>query len=202
MPADADKAATQAVLTKCRACQGPMSSPAFCDHCRSLYPADGLTHFELLGLEPRYDLAPGLLRQRYLEVSRGVHPDHHSGGAALSVQLSAQLNEAHRVLGDPVLRAEYLLELAGGKSAADDKQVAPDVLQQTLLLREEIQEARAAGDDAALSDCRAQVRAAHNRILETIAELARQLPGDEQLRSALRAALNASKYYQRLGAEL
>jgi molecular chaperone HscB len=204
MPDDARQPdASQAVPSKCAACNGPMDSPAFCDSCRSLYPADGLNHFELLGLPAAYDLDARVLRQKYLQVSRGVHPDHHGDASeSLSMRLSAQLNEANRVLSDPVLRAEYLLELVGGKSAAVDRNVPPEVLNQTLMLREEIQEAQADGNEAALESCRQQVRDAHGTTLATIAELARQLPGDDDLRGRLRSTLNAVKYYQRLQAEL
>lgn len=192
-----------AALTKCQSCHGPMNSPAFCDHCRSLYPADGLDHFTLLGFEPTYDLDTATLRRKYLQVSRGVHPDHHGeSGTALSLRLSAQLNEAHRVLADPVLRAEYLLELLGGKSAAEDRAVPPNVLSDTLLLREEIAEAKAGGDSHALQECATRVHAAYDRTVAQIADLARRLPGDEALRHELRMTLNAVKYYQRLSNEL
>ncbi|MCK4342421.1 MAG: Fe-S protein assembly co-chaperone HscB [Phycisphaerae bacterium] len=198
MTAEADKS-KQAVTVKCASCNGPMSSPAFCDHCRNLYPADGLSHFELLGFEPSYDIDNQALRQKYLQVSRGVHPDHHGeSGSSLSLRLSAQLNEANRILSDPVLRAEYLLELLGGPSAAQDRSVPPEVLSTTLMLREEIQEAGVTGDNAVLNDCRTRVRECLAVLLATISDLAVQLPGDDDLRSELRTALNSVKYYQRL----
>lgn len=177
-----------------------MRSPFFCDNCRSLYPADGLNYFELLGLAPAFDLDPERLRQRYLHTSRDVHPDRHGSDAdaSLSLHLSAQLNEAHRVLSDPVLRAEYLLELVGGASAKSDKNVPPEVLTTTLALREEIQEAKLAKDTPALESCRNQVRQQFDATLAAISDLARRLPGDEMLRRQLRQTLNSIKYYQRL----
>jgi molecular chaperone HscB len=181
-----------------------MQSPLFCDQCHSLYPAEGLNHFELLGLAPSFDLDPAALRQKYLQISRGVHPDHHgsSDEPETSLRLSAQLNEAHRVLADPVLRAEYLLELSGGDSASTDKSVLEGVLSNALLLREEIGEAKASSDNAALADCAARVRRLHEDTLARIGDLARRLPGDEQTRRQLRATLNSMKYYQKLLAEL
>ncbi len=139
-----------AAPAKCHACQRPMNTPLFCDHCRNLYPAEGLTHFEMLGFTPRYDLDPAELRQRYLQTSRDIHPDSFSGSAdtGLSVRLCAQLNEVYRVLSDPVLRAEYLLEISGGQSAAQDKNVPPEVLTTALTLREELEAAREADDQA------------------------------------------------------
>ncbi len=192
-----------AVVSKCTACRRSMDWPFFCDHCHSLYPADSLNYFEMLGLEPRYELDQATLRQRYLQASRGVHPDQHGdSGDALSMRLSAQLNEAHRVLRDPVLRAEYLLELLGGKSATEDKHVPPEVLSTTLMLREEIEEAREADDQAALQACAEQIREYYEQAAGRVAALAPQLPGDDALRNELRAALNAVKYYQKLRNEV
>lgn len=198
MPTRADNA-HNTVPAKCNTCHGPMSSPVFCDNCRNLYPADGLNHFELLGFEPTFNIDAATLRQKYLQVSRGVHPDHHgSGDSTTSLRLSAQLNEAHRVLADPVLRAEYLLELMGGNSAKGDKSVLDGVLAETLMLREGIAEAKAGGDRIALGACQAQARKSYDATLARIADLAGRLPGDETLRRQLRATLNSIKYYQRL----
>jgi len=176
-----------------------MKSPVFCDNCRSLYPADGLNHFELLGLEPAFDIDPALVRRRYLRTSRGVHPDHQgTAESSASLRISAQLNEAHRVLSNPVLRAEYLLELFGGKSAATDRAVPPEVLSTTLMLREGLAEAQANGDEAALRECTDQARARHEAALTQVRGLAVRLPADEQTQTDLRLALNSIKYYQKL----
>ena len=111
----------------------------------------------------------------------------------MSLRTSARLNEAYRVLADPVLRAEYLLEVVGGKSSRDDKTVPQEVLTQALMLREEIEEARAAGNADALATCREQVQRLYDRALEGIGALAAQLPGTDQERQELRSRLNAVK---------
>ncbi len=192
--------ATRTAPAKCQACNRPMNTPLFCDHCRNLYPAEGLTHFELLGFQPRFDLDPADLRQRYLQTSRDVHPDRHGNTAdsAVSMRICAQLNEAHRVLADPVLRAEYLLEVCGGPSAAQDKNVPQEVLTTTLMLREELETARAADDLATCDQLAARARDLYEGTLARIANLARRLPGDEETRPQLRTALNSIKYYRRL----
>lgn len=195
---------TRTAPAKCRACHRPMGSPLFCDHCHSLYPSEGLNHFELFGFPPAFDIDPAVLRQKYLQLSRGVHPDHHAASpeSTDSLRLSAQLNEAHRVLLDPVLRAEYLLELFGGPAASADKGTLEGVLATALQLREEVCDARATGDRPALDRCAARVRQLHEELLAGIGELARQLPGDPQVRRRLRATLNSIKYYQKLLGEL
>lgn len=187
---------------KCGACNRPMNNPLFCGNCATLHPVDGFNHFELLGFAPTYEIDAAALRRKYLECSRVIHPDRHGTAGVetvtLSVRGSARLNEAFRVLGDPVLRAEYLLELLGGKSSAEDKSVAQGVLTHTLLLRGEMEDAREAGDAARLADCQAQARALYYEAVSGVAELARQLPGSDEIRAALRQKLNAVKYFQKL----
>jgi molecular chaperone HscB len=190
------------VPSKCVSCERPLDSPLFCSSCRRLYPADGLSFFELFGLSPTYDVDAGAVRTKYFELARDIHPDRIGPGAEdtqrLSMRVAAQLNEAYRVLLDPVLRAEYLLELAGGKSAADDKQVPQEVLMDTLTLREEIEEAKAAGDQAALDRLRPDVQSRFDAALEEVAALARALPGGDETRAAMRGKLNAIRYYRKL----
>lgn len=159
------------------------------------------SHFELFGLEPTFDVDERDLRTRYLRISRELHPDfqQRAGGVSdAALHGSAQVNAAYDTLRDPIRRAEHLLLLAGGDTAADDKTVPPEVLTQTLMLREEIDEAKAAGAAEALATLAVQVRAGHDDWARRIGELARALPGDAAHRSALRAALNAIRYYERM----
>ncbi len=192
---------TRATPAKCSECNRPMDSPVFCSNCRTLHPPDGLNFFQIFELPATFDLDLAELRRRYLRSSRAIHPDHHGAcpaAAALSLRTSARLNEAYRVLGDPLLRADYLLELAGGRSSAADKSVPQEVLAQTLMLQEEIEEARLASDPARLSAARAEVQARRDQALNLSAELARQLPATEPVRQQLRQKLNSVKYYQKL----
>ncbi|MFQ5806694.1 MAG: Fe-S protein assembly co-chaperone HscB [Phycisphaerae bacterium] len=194
--------ARRTVPIKCVACERPLDSPLFCNSCRRLYPADGLSFFELLGLHPGYDVVVTEVRRRYFELLREIHPDRMGAGNAevqrLSMRVSAQINQAFQVLLDPVLRAEYLLELVGGKSAADDKQVPQEVLVDSLTLREEIDEAKTANDQAALDGLRQQVQGRFKTTLEEVASLARRLPGSAETRQRLRGKLNAIRYYRRI----
>jgi molecular chaperone HscB len=179
-----------------------MNSPLFCGNCHTLQPPEGRNFFELFSLAPAYDVSVEDLRRRYLQCSRDIHPDRHGGTdeerEALSLRASAWLNEAYRVLSDPVLRAGYLLELSGGDSSAENKSVPQEVLTQTLVLREEMEEAVAAGDEGGLARCGQEARRLHDEAVLGIAELARRLPGTPQDRQELRQRLNTAKYYQKL----
>src|SRR4051794_25698170 len=97
-----------------------------------------LTHFERLGLPRRFRFDPAELDRNYLARSRAVHPDH-AGNDRSSQEASAAVNEAYAVLRDPFRRADYLLTLHGGPSAAGQKQAAPEFLEEMLDLRMRIE---------------------------------------------------------------
>lgn len=188
------------VPAKCEACDRPVDHPLICGSCRTLHRPDGLSHFEMFGLPQQYEVDAAQIRRRYLELLRDVHPDHarHPDRAADTVRTSAALNEAYQVLSDPLARAEYLLELSGGPTAAEDKTVPAEILARTLMLQEEIEEERAAGDGAALEALAGRIRAEFEVVRMEAAEIARRLPGNESEHRALRAKLNTVRYFERL----
>lgn len=179
-----------------------MDSPLCCATCGALNPVplEQFTYFELFGLEPRYDLDVKALHRKCLALSRAVHPDVAGVKPEESRQLrlshTADLNRAYETLRDPVSRAEYLLSLAGGPSAGDDRSVPADLLTEVLALREEIDEARTSSDSEALHAMRHRIEQKHQAALELIAALSRKLDrNDEQAREELRCQLNAIKYW-------
>ena len=105
--------------------------------------------FSRLGLPRRFQLDAADLERRYLTHSRAVHPDYHASGPAAdlaaSLDLSAAVNAAYTILRDPFTRAEHLLGLEGGPTAGEHKQTPPGFLAEMLELREQVEEARAAG---------------------------------------------------------
>jgi molecular chaperone HscB len=108
------------------------------------------TYFELLGLPCRFALDPHEVEEKYLRRSREVHPDYHQLGSAseqrASLEMTAALNQAYSSLRDPFRRAEYLLELGGGPSAAEHREMSSAFLEEMLELRMQIEELRGAGD--------------------------------------------------------
>jgi molecular chaperone HscB len=113
-------------------------------------PRTGPTHFERLGLPKRFALDVQEVERNYLSRSRESHPDFHrmasSADQRASLEQSAALNDAYATLREPFRRAEYLLQLEGGPSAAKCKEMAPAFLEEMLDLRMEIEELREAGD--------------------------------------------------------
>ncbi|HSN28508.1 MAG TPA: Fe-S protein assembly co-chaperone HscB [Kofleriaceae bacterium] len=103
--------------------------------------------FGLLGLPPQFDLDPQVIERAFHDKSRDVHPDRFASAPAservAALSRSRALNDAYKMLKNPVARAEYLLAQAGVTIGANEK-LDPAFLMEILELREELAEARAA----------------------------------------------------------
>ena len=192
---------------KCATCDMLRHAPPACQDCHELLAhVQGADYFELFGLPRSFKLSEEALREKHLAICRNIHPDRFAGAGSemqsFSLRISAAVNKAHEVLNDPWLRANYLLELSGGQSAALDKRVPRDILTQTMMLREEIEEARSSGDRATLDSIKVnveQMRDKHQKAIETLCDA---MPGTEQIRSDLREQLNIMKYVNNLLAQM
>ena len=135
------------------------------------------------------------LEQKFLQLSWKLHPDNFvktdEREREMSLQRSSRLNDAYRVLRDPVARVEYLLELEGMRKEGEHKQQAPpELLEEVFELNEsldELREARSAG--ANLDGLAAKLRAAEKNFDEKLHEL------DAEMKTAAQqwdAALDAN----------
>lgn len=162
-----------------------------------------LTPFERFEFEPRFALDTAELERRYLDFSRRLHPDMHSGKSAkelrTAVLLTASLNEAYGVLKDEFKRAELLLGLIGGASSSDDRRTPPGFLMEMLELREELENAREAGDEARGRALLAELQPRRDR---TMAEVAAGFAAAEADLEGLRLRLNTLKYHDNMIDEL
>jgi molecular chaperone HscB len=117
-------------------------------------------HFELFGLAPAFALEGEALERSYREIQSKVHPDRfaHAGDAErrASLQWTTRVNEAYRVLKDPVQRATHILELHGVDVAFEtNTAMPPEFLMQQMELRESLEEAKS---PAALDEMRNALR--------------------------------------------
>jgi molecular chaperone HscB len=149
-------------------------------------------HFERLGLPRRFALDAAELERHYLDRSRAVHPDH-VGDAELDE--SARLNEAYATLKDPWKRADYLVRLLNGPSAAAVTRPPMEFLEEMLDLRMAIAEAKGHDDQ-----CRALEENLNQRRSSMLADLGTELDrlvaeplGDPRL-TGVREHLNAVKF--------
>ncbi len=131
-------------------------------------------HFSLFHLPRIFRLEIAALDRVYREIQARVHPDKFAGASdrekRLSLQWATHVNEAYQTLKSPLSRAQYLLSLA---SHAVDVQnhttMDTNFLVEQMQWREEVEEARSAGDIAALERIYRQIE---QRIEADYAQLA------------------------------
>jgi molecular chaperone HscB len=71
-------------------------------------------HFTLFQLEPAFDIDTAALEQTYRSLAARFHPDRHAAASAFeqkqAMMMASAVNEAYRILKNPIDRAAYLLE--------------------------------------------------------------------------------------------
>jgi molecular chaperone HscB len=124
------------VCWKCReSVQGPV-----CVGCRSIQPlGTGMDLFDLLGLPRRFFIDTAVIERCYREISRKVHPDRFAKRPAverrMSLQWTASVNSARRVLLDPIRRAQYLATGSGEPRETGGPVMSPEFLEEVFELQ-------------------------------------------------------------------
>jgi molecular chaperone HscB len=120
-------------------------------------------HFDLFQLPQQFAIDPAALDAAYREVQGRVHPDRFVNASdaekRVAMQWATRANEAYQTLKKPLKRAAYLCELNGVGLQADSNTAMPAAfLMQQMEWREELEEARAKRDLAALEALDAALR--------------------------------------------
>jgi curved DNA-binding protein CbpA len=150
--------------------------------------------FQILGLQPAFELDAAVIERAYLIRIAPLHPDTNEHDQ----QASADLNRARQRLLDPESRAAALLERLGPASPEAAKALPEGFLHEMLQTRLEIEQAVEQGDGAALAYWR---RWAQDRRRESISAVSR-LFREAAPPLEIRRALNAWRYIQRLAEQL
>lgn len=158
----------------------------------------GQDAFDILGLEPRFDLSSAAIQAAYLRRVASLHPDREG-----DEDLAAGVNAARQALQDPEQRANALMTRLGGPGASEDRSLPEGFLPAVMALREELDTARSAGDEASVAKGLAWAAAERDRHIASAGSLfakAAAAAGPEQgaLLRALRRELNAWRYIERL----
>jgi molecular chaperone HscB len=112
-------------------------------------------YYELFDIPRGLNLSLDDLQKRFYELSRQLHPDRFmqkpEAEQQRALDMSSALNDAYRILKDPIKRAHYLLTLEGfdiGEQRSKD--VPPELLEEVFELNMALEEMRG-GDDSARS---------------------------------------------------
>src|SRR5690348_1978030 len=104
-----------------------------------------------LGAPRRFDLDLAALEKTHRELSRALHPDKFAQTGAserrAALEKAADVNEAWRIVRDPIRRAETLFALEGiAVGETNEPKPGPVFLMEVMEEREALAEARAARD--------------------------------------------------------
>jgi molecular chaperone HscB len=118
--------------------------------------------FALFGLTATFEVDLEALERAFFERSKAVQPGTLPSVAAAervaALSASRALNDAYQLIKKPMSRAEYLLARAG-VTIGDNERLDPTFLMEILELREELAEARAAGEGAKVAALQATMQA-------------------------------------------
>ena len=182
----------------------------FCSSCgKVLQVPEHSDYFAMFEMRRKLWIEVSALEQKFLQLSWKLHPDNFVNATAeereISLKRSSELNDAYRMLRDPVARVEYLLAIEGARKEGKNKQQAPpELLEEVFELNESLDELRAAkasgGDTDSLKH---RLEVAEKNFEEKLAEVDNQLQtvakewdkgidagADEANRKAVMARLN------------
>ena len=130
--------------------------------------------FETLGIAPSFDVDLPSVEKRYRELARVLHPDRHVAGAPgerrIALGRAADVNEAWRLVRDPIRRAEALLRRSGVKvEEGKEPKADPEFLMEMMEQREALSEARASGEPAKVEVLAGDIREREKDVLVRIA---------------------------------
>jgi molecular chaperone HscB len=153
--------------------------------------------FATLGVERRYDVDLQALERTHRQLSRALHPDRYVGSTAAekreALARAVEVNEAWRIVRNPLRRAEALLSLSG-VALGEDREASPEAefLLEILEQREALSDARRARDRKAVQRLAKDVQ---SRARDAEQELSCGLAAG--VRQPLVGTLGKMRFYQR-----
>lgn len=163
-------------------------------------PKESEDPFDLLGIEPAFELDVASLRSVVRRRIAVHHPDRITDPIAQAdaVREVARLNQAWAVIENEELRANHLLERMGGPSASEDRSLPPAFLQQMLEVREDMEQALASADPQQRARVEAWASSERARLRSSVADLFIRFGGGEDLGGEIRLQLNEWRYIERM----
>jgi len=170
----------------CWNCHERTLGTVFCSSCGKLLELpQGIDYFALFEMPRRLWIDMSSLEQKFLQLSWKLHPDNFVLAGEyereLSLDRASQLNDAYRVLRDPISRVEYLLAREGMRKEGEHKQQAPpELLEEVFELNEwldELRGARQTSSNGEMTALRGKLEAARKNFEEKLRAVDAELDG-------------------------
>ena len=159
--------------------------------------------FALFDLPVAFQVDSALLNERYLALQKSLHPDNFSAASAqeqrLAIQKSAEINDALRILKDPITRADSIIALNTGKTENPEEKSNNDIdfLMQQMEWRETLENIENRKDTDELTAFAQEINQIRHAILS---ELSTALA--EQQWDIARAITDKLRFIKKLQAEI
>ena len=159
--------------------------------------------FALFDLPVAFQVDSALLNERYLALQKSLHPDNFSAASAqeqrLAMQKSAEINDALRILKDPIARADSIIALNTGEQENPEEKSNKDIgfLMQQMEWRETLENIENRKDTDELTAFTQEINQIRHAILS---ELSTAL--DAQQWDIARAITDKLRFIKKLQAEI
>ena len=158
--------------------------------------------FATLGIDARFEIDMQKVEQRHRDLSRALHPDKYSGAPAaerrLALGKAIEVNEAFRLMRDPIRRAEALMRRAGvSVGETEEPKASPALLMDMMESREELAEAARKKDAAAIARLGEGMRAREQETLGALGAGFDAAGGDPKKLAGLLPKLGELRYMRR-----
>ena len=159
--------------------------------------------FALFDLPVAFQVDSALLNERYLALQKSLHPDNFSAASAqeqrLAIQKSAEINDALRILKDPITRADSIIAINTGEAENPEEKSNNDIdfLMQQMEWRETLENIENRKDTDELTAFAQEINQIRHAILS---ELSTAL--DAQQWDIARAITDKLRFIKKLQAEI
>ena len=159
--------------------------------------------FALFDLPVAFQVDSALLNERYLALQKSLHPDNFSAASAqeqrLAIQKSAEINDALRILKDPITRADSIIALNTGEQENPEEKSNNDIdfLMQQMEWRETLENIENRQDTDELTAFTQEINQIRHAILS---ELSTAL--DAQQWNIARAITDKLRFIKKLQTEI
>ncbi len=158
--------------------------------------------FAILGIAPRFEHDTVEVEKRYRELSRALHPDRYVGRPAserrMALSRAIEVNEAWRLVRDPVKKAEALLRRAGIEVGENKEPGAsPQLLMEMMDRREALAEARANKDAGSIKSLTEEMKRRQDAIIAKLRDGFDAIDGSVHRGKAIVPMLGELRYVRR-----
>lgn len=104
-----------------------------------------MNYFEFYQIPIQFGLNTGKIKRLYLLKSKATHPDYFTLASAKeqenAMHQASVNNEAYKVLSDPNLRTQHILEIKGAIQEGEKNELTPSFLMEMMDINEQLMDA-------------------------------------------------------------